>query len=445
MPPLSSAATAAHTAFWGGRFGRFTLHPELTAEKLVAFFTKRGESTGELPLDVDKDDVEAWTQEWLIRAKDAEVSAEGDRNAVVSYLKARAAAGTPGATPTDQAQRVVDALAASGVTIPTSAHSAVSKVLRRGQKEAARSEAASTLGVYIIFFGLAPSESDEAWFGNQALRVSAAAGGADGDDSESEDEMATINMRHTPTAIKILSKDAATPTLERVLGKGGDAFVDYVDAVDRALVAANLPGAAQRFRQVCEIPVKKHKFDERMQRAYLLRYFFSDYMGRGLPKLVAKTSLSIVAASRAAGGAPVQGARGSSSPLAEPATLLSPGLLGGGAEAQAQVAMGQLAMLMGAVSGAGASGVLPGFEWQGGGAGQPGGGGGGGGGGKGAAGGGGEHYTMVQGARDKWEFCNWCKTWHRNANLSCESFIKQRQAHIKALLAAKAAEEAKKG
>ena len=350
MPPLSPAAQAAHTAFWGGRFGRFTLHPELTAAKLVAFFTTRGESTGELPLDVDQDDVEAWTQEWLIRAKDAGVALEGDRTSVVSWLKARSAAGTPGATPTDQAQRVVDALAAQGVTLPASAHSAVSKILRKGQKEGARAEAASPLGVYLIYFGLAPSEADEAWFGNQAV---AASGGADGDASESEDEMATINMRHTPTAIKVLSKDAATPTLERVLRAGGDAFDDYVDAVGRALAAANLPGAAQRFRQVCEIPVKRHKFDERMQRAYLLRYFFSDYLGRGLPKLVAKTSLSVVTASRAVGGGPVQGVRGGSAKLAAPAaTLPSPGLLGGGAEAQAQMAMGQLALLVKALAAA---------------------------------------------------------------------------------------------
>ena len=56
---------------WAKRYGRHRLHPELVQAKLVAFFAGRGESVDELPLAVDKEDMEAWADEWRQRAADA--------------------------------------------------------------------------------------------------------------------------------------------------------------------------------------------------------------------------------------------------------------------------------------------------------------------------------------------------------------------------------------
>ena len=410
LPP---AGISAHQAFWAKRTGRYVLHTTLVQEKLVAFFAGRGESIGELPVDVDVNDVEAWAQEWVVRAKDAGIKAESDRNSVVALLKARSTLGAGGGVHTDQAQRIVDVLASAGTTLPTSAYSAVSKELSKGRKEEARVECASQEAIFLIYFGILPSAADETWFQGHMSRLAASSAGGG---SDSDADVPQINLRLCPSAIKVFAKEGSTPTLERVLTKGGEAFWDYVDYVIRQLQAAQLPGAAQRFREVVDYPVRKHKFSEKMQREYLQRYFFSDYLGRGLPKTVAKTSLAIVAATRFAGGGLAGGAPRGGPASSTPEMLPTPGSLGVIGN-PAELALGQLAALLQSVGGV----QQQGSSMGGGEPAQP----------PGQQPGGQASPYMVVGTAGKWEYCYFCKRSHVMAGCGCNLFLQQRATFLK--------------
>ena len=395
---------------WGSRFGRFSAHKELVAELLVEYFTRRGESVDDLPIDVDRDNVEAWTQEWRDKASDAGITGKSDIEAVVNMLKERSRLLAPGARHADAASRIVDSLTHVGATLPISAYSAVSKELQVSKKAADRSECTRPEAIMCIYFGIAGSASDAEWMASEMERVSH---GDSGVSPEDDEDLAGINMRLCPSALKVFAKEPATPTLERVLMRGGEAMIDYFEYVVKQLTALNLPAAAQMFQNVVSYAVRKHKVDEKTQRQYLMRYFFTDYLGRGLVRLVARDSLNVVLANRGQGGA--GGVRQDGAAIRGPEPLQAPGCL---ASSGAEAAMGQLVQLLAGVGFAGNNGTLgdvndagPQFGQycqQQGGVPPP----------AGAAGSSGG--VLPPGNAGVREFCAYCHVWHRGANSMCD-------------------------
>ena len=425
MPALDAAGRTAHHAFWAKRFGRFSLHKECVQDKLSIFFAGRGETVGELPLDVDKDNLEQWAEEWRQKAEDAGVASRSDREAIVNWLKEKTKVNSKGgAVKTDTVQRVLDSLASAGTTLPNSAHSAVSKVLHKSRRAADRSEYTRIETVFTVYFGMLPSALDEEWYDKELAKLTTACN--DCVDTDEEDDVATINVRLAPSAVKVLSKDAGTPTLERVLKVGGDVMLDYFDNIMRQLTAMGLPAAAQMFHTVVSYPVRRHKLDERLQRSYLQRYFFVDFLGRGLLHKVAKDSLALVTAQRvllpAAGILPpARPAAASLGSAAGAGILATPGSMQPD-DTPANVAVAQLVQMLAAVGGKaggetnadepGTSGTQP----------------------AGPA-------ISQRGSELVRELCSYCGVWHKNAGKNCAAF-KADQA--KAVTRAKAAEEARK-
>eukprot|EP00966_Prymnesium_polylepis_P209443 4851676-Prymnesium_polylepis.1 len=129
MAPLEAAAVVAIKAELSKRHGRHHL-PAVVVEKLVRFFTSRGESLADLSLDVDDDDVEAWEKLWAVVAEDAGVDTASDRLRVVQYLHARSrpSSGTT-RDATGVANVAITALEANGVSISSEAAAAMQNAL----------------------------------------------------------------------------------------------------------------------------------------------------------------------------------------------------------------------------------------------------------------------------------------------------------------------------
>ena len=403
MAPLSAVARQAHVVYWAKHVGKARLHPELVQEKLCEHFASRGETLSELPLELEREDPEGWRVMWRMIAKDAGVDGEADRESVIYLLQALGKSGSETRSKADAAQRVLDTLASAGMTIPASAHAVVSKVLSKSKREADKREWTNIEVVFIIYFLIAPSNADEEWYDREQEKIVSAGFDEESDDDE---EVGAINMRLAPSAIKVLAKEQGSPTLERVLAKGGEVMLDFFESVGRKLNAAGMHSAAQRFQSVVSYPVRRHKFDEKAQRQYLQRYFFIDFLGRGLMKLKATNSLTSISADRHMMPAPVN--RGFA--VAPPPQLLTPGCLpsvGGDAEG----AMMQLAQMFSMMQNTGGptrehtdtdSRVEDVTE--------------------------GAHAFTQKASGENRVLCRYCGSWHKNAGVTCDAYVRDMAA-----------------
>ena len=100
---------------------------------LVKRFVARGESLTELPLDVEKDDVESWESYWRAELAASGIADAGDSVRFIQWLHARSnpvTAAAKGASGT--LLKVLEALAAHGVVVPSTAVSGISAALSAG-------------------------------------------------------------------------------------------------------------------------------------------------------------------------------------------------------------------------------------------------------------------------------------------------------------------------
>ena len=153
MAPLDAAATAAVKAKLSKRHGRHHLPANVVA-KLVQFFTGRGESLVDLPLDVDDDDVDAWEKLWGVIAEDAGVDVSSDRLRVVQYLHVRSKPAS-GATrdATGVANVAIMALEANGVAISSEAAAAMQNALAVAEAEVRAASSAPPMRLFSSCIG----------------------------------------------------------------------------------------------------------------------------------------------------------------------------------------------------------------------------------------------------------------------------------------------------
>ena len=111
-----SAAELALEAEFAIKHGRYALSKPLIRDKLIAYWSGRGETLVDLPLDVDNDDVTSWEGEWKAMAASAGVADAVDQNRLIGWLKARAnpAVGSGGTHSESLASRVMTSLEAAG-------------------------------------------------------------------------------------------------------------------------------------------------------------------------------------------------------------------------------------------------------------------------------------------------------------------------------------------
>eukprot|EP00966_Prymnesium_polylepis_P002322 53506-Prymnesium_polylepis.1 len=172
MAPLEAAAVAAIKAELSKRHGRHHL-PSAVVDKLVQFFTSRGESLADLALDVDDDDVDAWEKLWGVVEEDAGVDTASDRLRVVQYLHARSkpASGTT-RDATGVANVAIMALEANGVAISSEAAAAMQNALAVAEAGASRLQCTSHEVVFLLYWGRPGDETDIArWKREKAALV----------------------------------------------------------------------------------------------------------------------------------------------------------------------------------------------------------------------------------------------------------------------------------
>ena len=286
---LSSVEIAALTALFNKKRGRFALTAKQRAA-LMAFCQSSERTASELPLDIPEAAEESVHEEWREFAMDAGLSLVSDVNGVARWAIAKA--GIDAGRPDARAASVLDLLHERGVTVSASVQAEVTATLREvGDFGDVRAQATSSLAICILYTGELPGEEIVAW---HAIRARALVGGS-----------GKVDLRSSLVYQK-LHKNTSKTTLERALldrDASNRKLATVKDAVTGLLYAASLPLAATRWQQVLGWAAQHFRHDPAKEKVYLWGYFFSTYLGLGMPEERDRDTLIDMSAPVPGGGA----------------------------------------------------------------------------------------------------------------------------------------------
>ena len=286
MPPLDAAGAAAMRAEFATTHGRFVLRAEVQAA-VVAVLVGEGVPVAEIDLDVTWDDVSTWETVWHATLDDAGISGARDKARFTQWAKARspdpdrviaAAPGSDNSRPADAVGRVITRLEGSGVVISEAAKAELRKDFEDSQKGDYLSQSCCAIAVWIIYLGRMPKEDEITWW-NREYRLS---GGSTGGKIDIARADGYIKM-HTKTA------DGEVITLARAL-KSESRFREWVVVTTDALTKAGLPLAAVQLTKVLLQAEQQSYGSWAVKSNYLHSYFFSEYLGVGMPQVTAFNS-----------------------------------------------------------------------------------------------------------------------------------------------------------
>ena len=277
---------------FGKSRGRFTLSARQQTQ-LVDECVKMERAAAELPSFpevVPEADPEELTEEWTDLATDAGMTKLSDVKGVARWALAKPLAA--GSTPDARAASVLDLLAERGVSVPVSLQAEVTATLRQvGDQGDVRAQSTSSLATCIVYTGELPGAELVEWHGK---RMSCLSG-----------ESGTVDLRSSLVYQK-LHKNTSKTTLERALldrDPSNRKLATVKDAVTQLLYAASLPLAATRWQQVLGFAASHFRHDPAKERVYLWGYFFSTYLGLGMPEVRDSTTLMDMLAPIPGGGA----------------------------------------------------------------------------------------------------------------------------------------------
>ena len=281
MPSLDPAHAdgLALKAFWAKQYKGKQLLPEVQ-QSLLGFCLAKGLTMAALPLTipVDKDDLEDWVDEVKDMALEAGLTGDYDIGQVVRWLKARSKPDVDSSTSSltasmDLAQIAQRALELAGPVSDAQAAN-LRQALATAERDKGNAQYVCIETVWLIYYGLAPSAECIAWYDDAMCKVNAAELGTT--DAEG---ICTVDVRDCPSK---LIRHAKTCSLAVVLKSGGQPLSDYVDKVAKELQSRRLGAAAERFRRIMAAPTTQLNMSPTRARQYLLRVFFTDWLGRGL-------------------------------------------------------------------------------------------------------------------------------------------------------------------
>ena len=267
---LGPAAQAAHTAFWSGSVAGRNLSAELIQKPLAQYFTDRGEALADLPVDVDVNDVDAWREEWADIAKSAGISDVVDARRLVGWLEKRSSGPAAGRA-TGAAGKALETLDAHGVTLSSAIISDLEKALAVGEAGDAAAQCTCCLTVALLYTGAPYSPDDvEQW---QRLK-SALPSGSKG----------TINVKLFESYTKMHHKGNHI-SLERAL-RSQKYFDAWFAQTLELLSSHGLPKAVIMLTSIVHHARQQSPHSVKRQLLYLWGYFFTEYLGLGMPEVV---------------------------------------------------------------------------------------------------------------------------------------------------------------
>ena len=287
---LVAADVAAMTATLALKRGRYIL-TTTQRTRLLEFFSSTGRTASELSLDMIEVAADgSMAEEWKEYAADAGLTFQSDIAGVVRW--ATTAPGTALTTPDARASVVIDLLTERGVTLSASLAADITATLREvGDAGDARAQSTSSLATCIIYLCELPGEDLVAW---HATRVKALSG-----------RTGKVDLRSSLIYQK-LHKNTSKTTLERALldrDLSNRKLSTVKELVTQHLYAASLPLAATQWQRVLGWAAQHFRHDPAKEKVYLWGYFFSTYLGLGMPEDRDRDTLIDMSAPVPGGGA----------------------------------------------------------------------------------------------------------------------------------------------
>ena len=275
---LDAAGKAAVERAFALKYGRYTL-PADVQSGLTDYFAAKGRGVTDLPFTIDKDDEASWEQEWIAYLKSAGTFDAADEHLLVAWLRMRSSPSGGRSAVEGIAKVALQALEQHGVVVPVAAAAQLEQDLATTEAGSEQEQCCCSRTAFIILMNRAPDPDESDWWDSQFSSL----GGKDG---------GTINIPglesyrklHKPTTSKVQQH-----TLEMALSSESDFerwLIRMVDALERAA----LPKAAIRLMRVVSQATTQSGGKWRPKCDYLTGYFFVEFTGLGLPKVMASAS-----------------------------------------------------------------------------------------------------------------------------------------------------------
>ena len=276
---LGDVAKAALAAKLAEIHGPWRVH--VTArEALVVYLAARGEGVPELPWDIDSSNEAAWQSRWTSRLRAAGVADEADATDFIGWLRAANAPATGAAAQAaGPARAALRALESAGVVVTDVQKTAVERVLAAAESGNADEQCTSRRCAWMLLTGEDAGSEDAVWWEAQY----GALGGSDG---------GTINIvgrKSYRELHKTTNTKFGVLTLERAL-RDERLFDRWLAKMVEKLQNASLPKAGLRLMQIVAQASNQSAGNWQWKRSYLEGYFFEEFLGLGLPKLMASAS-----------------------------------------------------------------------------------------------------------------------------------------------------------
>ena len=279
VTPLGDVAKAALAAKLADVHGPYRVH--VTArEALVVYMAARGEGVPELPWDIDVSNESAWESRWTARLRAAGVADEADATDFIGWLRAsNAPAIGAAAQAAGLARTALRALETAGVVVTDVQRVAVERALAAAETGNSDEQCTSRRCAWMILTGEDASVEDASWWEAQFTEL----GGSDGG------TIIIVGRKSYRELHKTTTTKFAVLTLERAL-RDERLFDRWLAKMVEKLQNAALPKAGLRLMQVVAQASTQSGGSWVWKRNYLEGYFFDEYLGLGLPKLMASAS-----------------------------------------------------------------------------------------------------------------------------------------------------------
>ena len=291
---LSDAGKAALKSALEREFGGLRLHVTVVSA-LVTYFAGRGEALVDLPLDYPLRASDDFERRWLAKLRSAGVADEGDQVDFMLWTKARSAPGGSrgAATATGLAKVALLALEEAGDRPSVAGLTNMEKALAIGEAGEEEAQCSNATVAYNLIWGRDPTAAEaEAWDRKKASFGSREGGRID------------LIADEKYGKLQKSSELIGRITLRRALKSATSAmFEEWKVDMGEDFHAKNLPKAAARLDKVVAFSIRQSHHVWEAQREYLEGYFFKEFLGLGLPQVIAPSSRQRANLRRFAGGA----------------------------------------------------------------------------------------------------------------------------------------------
>ena len=289
MAPVSAEEAAIRGAL-GRTHGVYKLARPLV-DALVTYYIGRGESLTDIPLDIPSGGTVAHERRWRARLTAASVTDAGDAEDFLLWMEARAApTGSGGAgSASGLAKVALVALEAAGDRPSVRGLVELEKALALGEAGDEDSQCCCAVVAFLLLWGRGPTPQEELEWDRQHSLLAGRRGGKI--DILSDEKYGKLQKS---------SELVGRVTLKRAL-KSADSnmFEEWLNDMTDQLHAVNKPKAAQRLAKVVAQAKRQAHHVWEAIREYLEGYFFKEFLGLGLPAVIAESSAFICAGSPA--------------------------------------------------------------------------------------------------------------------------------------------------